>query len=122
MRACSRWEDIAGVDAPAQGSAQTGQSLIRFAQPVRILRSQREAIDAFERLDLLERGRRERGLSFKAVQNDPFQQIAEGHVELGRERLEDLEQPALQAHSGLGSFDEFHIDVTMLPNVDPKMK
>src|SRR5213076_1429098 len=37
-----------------------------------------------------------------------LEQIAERQVELGRERLEHLQQPALEAHSGLDAGDLFH--------------
>src|SRR5712664_3143260 len=67
-----------------------------------------EAVDRFKRADLFHRGRRERRLAFEGVQDDALEQVAERQIELGRERLEHLEQAALEAHPGLRAGDFFH--------------
>ena len=42
------------------------------------------------------------------MQNDAFDEIAERHVELGGEPLEDFQQTAFDSNAGLSAADSFH--------------
>src|ERR1700757_2728748 len=111
MRTCSRCGKFLASTSPrTKRSSSTGSALIftRLPQPVRVTRGEIEAVDRLERADLLQGGRRERCLALEGVQHDSLEQIAERQVELGSERLEHLEQPALEAHAGLGTADLLH--------------
>src|SRR5438045_2990887 len=66
------------------------------------------------RRGLRRRALRGRRLALEGVQDDAPEQIAEREVERGRERRQHLEQPALEAHAGLGAGDLLH--GTMVPS------
>src|SRR5882724_6511996 len=111
QRALSRPGNADASISPCTKRSRSGQSapmLARLAQLVRVLRGEVEAVDRFKRADLFHRGRRERRLAFEGVQDDALEQVAERQIELGRERLEHLEQAALEAHPGLRAGDFFH--------------
>src|SRR5882757_459026 len=98
MRTCSRCGNADASISPRTKRSSSGQSgCIRgLAQLVRVPRGELETVDRLQRLAL------------EGVQHDALEQIAERQVELGGERLEHLEQAALEAHSGLGTGDFFH--------------
>ena len=54
-------------------------------------------------------------LAFEGVQNDSFQQIAQGQVLQFRQPLQDLKQALLHAHAGLDAFDDDRDDVAFQP-------
>src|SRR5207244_3460320 len=91
-----------------------------LAQLVRVAGGEIEPVDRSQRADLLQRALRERRLALEGVQDDALEQIAEREVELGRERLQHLEQPALEAHAGLGAGDL--LDGTMVPSYHSTIK
>src|ERR1700675_1159381 len=110
MRTCSRCGNAAASISPRTKRSSSGSAfiLVRLAQLVRVAGGEVEAVDRFQRPDLFHGGRRERRLAFEGVQDDALQQVAERQIELRRERLEHLEQAALEAHTGLGAGDLFH--------------
>ena len=59
-------------------------------------------------LDLGESGRPEGCLPLEGVQDDALDQITEGQVEVLGQALEDLQRAALDAQSGLYSFNCYH--------------
>src|SRR5438876_3174456 len=118
MRACSRCGKLPASDSPRTKRSRSPSALIlvRLAQLVRVAGGEIEPVDRSQRADLLQRGLRERRLALQGVQHDALEQIAEREVELGRERLQHLEQPALEAHAGLCTGDLLHRrNVTKLP-------
>lgn len=64
-----------------------------------------EVEHAFEVGDLPPRFLGKGRLAFEGVQDDAFQQVAEGEVVIVGERFQDLEQALFDAHSGLNAFD-----------------
>src|SRR5947207_13339830 len=111
MRTCSRCANAPGSISPRTKRSSSGQSgCIRagLAQLVRVPGGELQAVDRLQRLHLPECRARERRLALEGVQDDALEQIAERQVQLGRERLEHLQQAALEAHSGLGAGDLFH--------------
>src|SRR5438876_8412253 len=116
MRTCSRCGKLPASDSPRTKRSRSPSALIlvRLAQLVRVAGGEIEPVDRSQRADLLQRGLRERRLALEGVQDDALEQIAEREVELGRERLQHLEQPALEAHAGLGAGDLLH--GTMVPS------
>src|SRR5438105_8951476 len=118
MRTCSRCANAPGSISPRTKRSSSGQSgCIRagLAQPVRVPGGELQAVDRLQRLHLPECRAREGRLALEGVQDDALEQITERQVELGRERLEHLQQAALEAHSGLGAGDLFHDPGTKLP-------
>src|SRR5437016_6758991 len=104
MRTCSRCANAPGSISPRTKRSSSGQSgCIRagLAQPVRVPGGELQAVDRLQRLHLPECRAREGRLALEGVQDDALEQITERQVELGRERLEHLQQAALEAHSGL---------------------
>src|SRR6266513_2090403 len=124
MRTCSRCGQSAASSSPRTKRSRSGQSarmLVRLAQLVRVTGGDIEAVDRFQRADLLQRGRRERRLALESVQDDALEQVAEREVELRRQRLQDLQQPALEAHARLGAGDLLH-GRHMLPSYQSTIK
>jgi hypothetical protein len=74
-------------------------------QIVAVVGAESHAVDALELLDFLEGLRRKRCLAFKSVENDSFEQIAEGHVFEFGDSFQDFEEFFLQAHSSLDTLD-----------------
>src|SRR5262245_37078968 len=105
MRTCSRCGKLAAAISPRTKRSRSGQSaaIAVLPQPVGVLGAEVEPVNRFQRLHLAQRSGRERRLALEGVQHDALEQIAEGHVELGGECLQHLEQPALEAHAGLGA-------------------
>src|SRR6266853_6399658 len=91
-----------------------------LAQLVRVPGGEVETVDRLQRLHLPEGRGREGRLALEGVQHDALEQIAERQVELGGERLEHLQQPALEAHAGLGTGDFFH--EVMVPSYQGTIK
>src|SRR5882762_3833200 len=121
MRTCSRCGNAAASISPRTKRSSSGQSgCIRgLAQLVRVPRGEVETVDRLQRLHLLEGRGGEGRPALEGVQHDALEQIPERQVELGGERLEHLEQTALEAHSGLGTGDVFHgswYQVTKVPS------
>src|SRR5207302_9125416 len=117
MRTCSRCGKFPASDSPRTKRSSSAASTLTFArltQLVRVLRAQVEPVHRTQCPDLAQRGRRERRLALEGVQHDALEEIAEREIELGRERLQHLEQPALEAHAGLGAGDLLHD--AMLPS------
>src|SRR5215471_8492324 len=110
MRTCSRCAKPAAAISPRTKRSSSGQSaaIAVLTQPMRVCGCEIELIDPLERLDLAQGRGRERRLALEGVQHDALEQIAEGQIELGGERLQDLEQAALEAHAGLGAGDGLH--------------
>src|SRR5882762_9954254 len=108
--------------SPRTKRSSSGQSgCIRgLAQLVRVPGGELETVDRLQRLYLLEGRGGEGRLALEGVQHDALEQIAERQVELGGERLEHLEQAALEAHSGLGTGDFFH--EVMVPSYQATIK
>src|SRR5215472_13848720 len=106
-------------------SGQSTRMFAGFAQLVRVSRSQVEPVDRLERLHLAQRGGRERRFAFEGVQHNALEQVAEGQVELGGERLQHLQQTGLQTHAGLGADDFLHwyhvTKVPMVPQISQRM-
>ena len=65
---------------------------------------QRQAVNVPELLDLFQGLRRECGLTFKSMQNNPLEQIAQAHILKLRDGLQHLEQALFYADAGLNSF------------------
>ena len=65
---------------------------------------QRQAVDVPELLDLFRCLRRECGLAFKSMQNNPLEQVAQAHILKRRDGLQHLEQALFYADAGLNSF------------------
>src|ERR1700756_4723775 len=107
MRTCSRCAKPAAAISPRTKRSRSGQSLVIavLAQPVGVLRREVESVDGLQRFDLAQRRGGERRLALERVRHDALEQVAEGHVELGGEPLQDLEQAALETHAGLGTGD-----------------
>src|SRR6516225_5393139 len=105
MRTCSRCGKPAAAISPRTKRSSSGQSagIAVLPQLVRIPGAELEPVDRLERLHLAQRRGRERRLALEGVQHDALEQVAERHVELGGERLQHLEQAALEAHAGLGT-------------------
>src|SRR5215470_18096623 len=105
MRTCSRCGKLAAAISPRTKRSRSGQSvgIAVLPQLVGIPGAEVESVNRLQRLHLAERRGREGRLALEGVQHDALQQITEGHVELGGECLQHLEQPALEAHAGLGA-------------------
>src|ERR1700751_1804519 len=110
MRTCSRCARPVAAISPRTKRSSSGQSaaIAVLPQPMRVCGREIEPIDRLERLDLAQGSGRERRLALEGVQHDALEQITEGQIELGRERLEDLEQAALEAHARLGAGEGLH--------------
>src|ERR1051326_3138941 len=99
--------------APLCAACKTVPRLFPFCRPrscafdelVTIGRGEVEAVDFLEVADTLERLRAEGRLPLESVQNDSLQEIAEAHVVVFGERLEDFQDALLDADAGLGTFD-----------------
>src|SRR6516165_2269751 len=103
MRTCSPCGKLAAAISPRTKRSRSGQSvgIAVLAQPVGILGAEGGPVDRLQRLHLAERRGRERRLALEGMQHNALEQVAEGHIELGGERLQHLEQTALEAHPGL---------------------
>src|SRR5580704_9379173 len=116
MRTCSRCGRSAAATSPHRKRATPWSSALivsRLAQLVRIAGREVEPVDRPQRLDLLQCRRPEGPLALEGVQHDALQEVAEGHVKVGGQRLEHLQQAAFQAYPGLGAGDGLHVtDVT----------
>src|SRR4029077_3074937 len=111
MRTCSRCGKAAASISPRRKRSRSGHSGFIFAgltQLVRVLRGQFQAVDRAQRFDLTQRRGREGGLALEGVQHDALEHVAEGEVELGGERLKNLEQAALKPAAGLGADPRLH--------------
>src|SRR5215469_16774767 len=111
MRTCSRCGKLAAAISPRTKRSRSGQSggIAALAQLVGILGAEVEPVDRLQRFHLAQRRCREGRLALEGMQHDALQQVAEGHIELGGERLQHLEQPGLEAHAGLGTGDGLHV-------------
>src|ERR1700730_6888553 len=111
MRTCSRCGKAAASISPRRKRSRSGHSgfiLAGLTQLVRALRGQIQAVDRAQRFDLTERRGRDGCLALAGVQRDALEQVAEGEVELGGERLKNLQQPALEPDAGLGADHWLH--------------
>src|SRR5215469_6070948 len=111
MRTCSRCGKSAARISPCTKRSRSGHSgsiAARLAQLVGVARREVEPVDGLERLHFLQRCGRERRLALEGVQHDSLEEVAERHIELGSERLEHLEQPGLEAYTGLSAGDLLH--------------
>src|SRR6266446_5536078 len=70
-----------------------------------VTRIELQPVDLLQLLDAGERGALEGRLALEGVQHHPFQQVAQRHVEVFRERLEDLQQALLDLDPGLDALD-----------------
>src|SRR5262249_27679019 len=77
-------------------------------QLVRVGRGQGEAVDRLELVDLGEDGRPEGHLALEGVQDDAFDEVTEGQVEVFGQALEDFQRVALDAKAGLHSLNCYH--------------
>src|ERR1700728_217797 len=102
---CMRWVVIKGAPLFV-GSSLARRVQLDFLQPVARAGVEVEIVKALQLLDAIERGRAERGLPVKGVQDDTFEQVTEGHVVVFGECLEHFEQALLHAHPGLNAFDQ----------------
>src|SRR6516225_8633083 len=119
MRTCSPCGKLAAAISPRTKRSRSGQSvgIAVLAQPVGILGAEVEPVDRLQRLHLAERRGRERRLALEGMEHDALEQVAERHIELGSERLQHLEQPALEAHAGLRTGNGLHdTDGTLVPS------
>src|SRR6516165_8760183 len=110
MRTCSRCGKFAAAISPRTKRSRSGQSVTIpvLAQLVGIPGGEVEPVHRLQGLHLAERRGRERRLTLEGVQHDALEQVAEGHIELGGECLQHLEQSALETHAGLGTGDGRH--------------
>src|SRR5439155_4083116 len=123
MRTCSRCGESAASSWPRTKRSRSGRSarmLVRLAQLMGVPGGELEPVDRLQCPDLLQGGRRERRLALESVQDDSLEQVAERQVELRRQRLQDLQQPALEAHARLGAGDLLH--GRMLPSYQSTIK
>jgi hypothetical protein len=67
-------------------------------------------VDSLEIGNTLPRFVSERMAAIKRMQHDAFKKVAEGHVVVLSQTLENLEQPFFQTHSGLHSLDDYPVD------------
>src|ERR1700732_2813502 len=114
MRTCSRCGKAAASISPRRKRCRSGPSGFIFAaltQLVRVLRAQIQPVDRAQRFDLAQCRGRERRLALEGVQDDALEQVTEGEIELGRERLEDLEEAALEPDPGLGTGHLLHVPI-----------
>jgi len=64
-----------------------------------------ESVEFFELLDFFQGLLGERGFAFEGVEDNAFEQIAEGEVLLLSDRFKDLEDAFFDADAGLYAFD-----------------
>src|SRR5690606_21880055 len=74
-------------------------------QAMRIRGRKVQVVDLLQRGDPFQRFSGEGRLALEAVQHHALEQVAEGHVLVLGERLEDLEDPLLHADTGLDALD-----------------
>src|SRR5262249_35531041 len=77
-------------------------------QLVRVGGGQGEAVDRLELVDLGEDGRPEGSLALEGVQDDAFDEVTEGQVEVFGQALEDFQRVALDAKAGLHPLNCYH--------------
>jgi hypothetical protein len=85
-----------------------------FVELMAVSGRQVQAVDLLQSLDGGRRAARERQLLVEGVEHDPFEKVAERNVKVLSEALQDLQQPALHPHPGLGTLDLYHGN--MVPN------
>src|SRR5580704_2803188 len=86
--------------------ARRSRPLLR--QLVRVGGGQGEAVDRLELVDLGQDGRPEGRLALEGVQDDAFDEVAEGQVEVFGQALEYLQRVALDAQTGLRPLNCYH--------------
>jgi len=72
---------------------------------VAVLGGEVEAVDLAQPADALQRGGAERRLALECVEDDAFDDVAEGHVQGRGEALQHLEDALLDADAGLDAMD-----------------
>ena len=80
-------------------------SLFALPEVMAIRGLEGHAVERFELLDFLEGLRREGRFAFEGVKDDAFEQIAERHILLFGDGLEDLEHAFFKANAGLDALD-----------------
>ena len=65
-----------------------------------------EIVKTLQLLNTLERGWAERRLPVESVKNDAFQEVAQRHVVILGESLQDFEQAFLHPDAGLNALDK----------------
>src|ERR1700723_2316883 len=65
-----------------------------------------EVVELFQIANAFERGWAERGLAVEGVEDDAFEEVAEGHVVIFGEGFEDFEDSFFHADAGLDALDE----------------
>src|SRR5437868_13486255 len=81
------------------------RSCLLLPQPVARPRVEVEAVDLLQLRDALEGRALEGRLALEGVQHDALEQVAQRHVVVFGEALEDLEEPLLDLHAGLDALD-----------------
>ena len=78
-------------------------------------RTKRHSVEASELVDVLQRLRREWSFAFEGMQDDAFEQVAEGHVLKLGDGLQDFQKALLDAHAGLNpvDFDKLQFGVSV---------
>ncbi len=67
--------------------------------------AQGESVELFELLDFFEGVRGEGGFAFEGVEDDAFEEVAEGHILLLGDGFEDFEEAFFDADAGLDAID-----------------
>src|SRR5207237_3863396 len=88
----------------------------RFDQRVAVGCDEIEAVDLSQLRDRAQRVRSERRLAFEDVQQDSFEEIADGHVVIFGEALQRFEDAFLDPDSGLRALDDHRVNVPMYPD------
>lgn len=68
-----------------------------------------EAIEFLQFLDFLQAGLAEGTLSVKSMEDDAFEEVAEGQIVVVGEGAQDFEEALFHAHSGLHAFDDVFV-------------
>ena len=84
---------------------------------MRVGGGQGQPVDRLELVDLGEDGRPERGPALEGVQDDAFDEVAEGQVEVFGQALEDFQRCALDAQPGLRPLNCYQGNKVTLPRV-----
>ena len=77
-----------------------------FVEVVAVNGAQGESVELFELLDLSEGLRGEGGFAFEGVEDDSFEQVAEGHIFLFGDGFQDFEHAFFEADTGLDAFNK----------------
>ena len=93
--------------------------LLSLLQVVAVGGFQRHPVDRIELLDLLKRLRREgRCFALEGVQNDSFQQVAQGHFLQFGDGFEHLQQAFFHPHAGLDALDVHRLSMLLILSHD----